>query len=580
MATSTPIDPTAAALNAARDVAIRSGKDPYGGTLKTLASFSQPLSASSAPAPIPATTMQASQTPYEISTTPAAPTTSNLALTNNAAAAQAATDMAAVPPNPAKDALNTSLQSIVAGINGQAAQEDQIRAENRIYEKKQKATALSNEMDRLDKGYRDEVQQIKAQNPNGIGAEVMAQKLAQAEDRYQNNRANLALTYKVAADDYNGALQIVNDKISSLDKQHANQLSAYQLAAAAVNNDLTESEKLTVQANLQAQQQERTSILSAYSEVLKNAASNGAPASVLSAIDAASRAPGASAAAVFAAAGSYAKDPQVRLAESKARAELSTGNVTITNPAASPYGGILQTILASGAYTKDQKASIIAGINNGSDPMTVIKNQAKNIMGQTLATDLDKAEQAKTQLVALDGLMKEYYANGGTTGIFTGNFENTINKLGKVKNPKLVTVASRIALAMQSYRLAVTGTAASVQEDTRIDNVFPGITNSQGLNQARMDAQVGYFDTKIDSAYSNTLGTGTYQALKKADQQGVKGSLSSPDFVERTLKAKGLSYDDAIAKTPPGQKAVIDNKTGKVGYIQPYEYDPKLYTPL
>lgn len=173
----------------------------------------------------------------------------------------------------------------------------------------------------------------------------------------------------------------------------------------------------------------------------------------------------------------------------------------------------LQTILGSAKFTKDQKADLINAINNGQDPLTVIKNQAKNIMGQTLATDLDKAEIAKQQLENIDKSLKTYYANGGSTSIFSGNYEKTLNKLGSTTDPKLVGIVTEIALAMQAYRLAVTGTAASVQEDARIDNVFPGITNGEVLNNARTQATIRSFDTKIDAAYRNTLGS-AYDDLK------------------------------------------------------------------
>jgi hypothetical protein len=315
MATPTPttdttptVDPMTQALNVARDTAVKTGQDPYAGSLKSLGSFTQPLP-SATPAPISASALQTPQTPYAVPPPNNTPTTGNLALSTNSTAAQAQADASYVPPNPAKDALNKSLQDIVSSINGQAGVEDKLRQDNQIYQKKQKATALSTEMDQLDKSYRDQVQQIQKENPNGIGSEVQTQKIAQAQDRYENNRANLALTYKVAAEDYNGALQIVNDKIASLDKQHSQQLSAYQLAVAAVNNDLTDSEKLKVQANLQKQQEDQKAVRDAYSTALKTAVQNGAPASVLAAIDEALRVPNATASQIYTAAGSYAINP-------------------------------------------------------------------------------------------------------------------------------------------------------------------------------------------------------------------------------------------------------------------------------
>lgn len=244
-----------------------------------------------------------------------------------------------------------------------------------------------------------------------------------------------------------------------------------------------------------------------------------------------------------AAAASYANAKKIK-EETKA---LSLPDVNDSQ--AGKYSGALGVILGSGKFTKDQKAGVINAVNNGEDPLVVIKNQAKGIMGQTLATDLDKAETAKAQLISLQGSLKDYYANGGDTSIFKGNYEKTLNKLGKTTDPKLAGIATEIALAMQSYRLAVTGTAASVQEDARIDNVFPGITTGQVLNNARTKANLKSFEDKIDSSYRNTLGS-TYDTLINS---------AKADAVRQQVQ--------------PGEILIIRN--GQIGAIPESEFNPK-----
>lgn len=202
----------------------------------------------------------------------------------------------------------------------------------------------------------------------------------------------------------------------------------------------------------------------------------------------------------------------------------------------SPKARALQIILGSGTFTKDQKATITNAINNGQDPFAVIKNQAKNTMGQTLATDLSKTETALSQLRSIDTLVDQYYTNGGTTGVFNGNYEKVVNKLGQVKDPKLVAIATELALAMQEYRLAVTGTAASVQEDARIDNVFPGISNSRGLNEARTNALLKSFEQKVDAGYKNVLGS-SYDELKKAESTTFTPTQKANDPLDLGLES-------------------------------------------
>ena len=179
----------------------------------------------------------------------------------------------------------------------------------------------------------------------------------------------------------------------------------------------------------------------------------------------------------------------------------------------SQYAGIINTILGSGKFTKDQSAAMKNAINNGEDPFTVVKNQAKNLLGQTGDTKLTSYEVAKEQLVAVQDSLQRYYDAGGKTDIFRGNYEKVINKLGEVSNPKLVEIATEIAASLQIYRNAVSGTAYSVQEGVDIAKIFPGINKSEGLNTAILNGRMKAFDSTIDSTYRSVLGK-SYDELK------------------------------------------------------------------
>lgn len=183
----------------------------------------------------------------------------------------------------------------------------------------------------------------------------------------------------------------------------------------------------------------------------------------------------------------------------------------------------IQLILGSAKFTKDQKQDLIRAINDGQDAFSVIKNQAKNIAGQTEGTKITNFEVAKEQLTSIGNLLKDYYAQGGKTDIFRGNFEKTINKLGQVDNPKLVELSTQIASALQIYRNAVSGTAYSVQEGKDIASIFPGINKTEGLNNAILEGRMKAFDSTIDGSYRSVLGN-TYDNLKKAEETINKSS--------------------------------------------------------
>ncbi len=207
---------------------------------------------------------------------------------------------------------------------------------------------------------------------------------------------------------------------------------------------------------------------------------------------------------------------------------------TITNPQAQKYAGALSVILGSANFTKEQKASIVNAVNNGEDPVSVIKNQAKNVMGQTEATKITGYETAKAQVQDLQTLLREYYANGGETSFLSGNYEKVINKIGEVDDPNLVNIATQIASALQIYRNAISGTAYSVQEGTDIASIFPGINKSKGLNTAIMKGRLAAFDSTIDGAYRSALDK-TYDSLKTETTPTSKLSADIQNIVTSNL---------------------------------------------
>lgn len=188
----------------------------------------------------------------------------------------------------------------------------------------------------------------------------------------------------------------------------------------------------------------------------------------------------------------------------------SVANSVISNP---QYAGAVNVVLGSDKLTKEQKNDFVKSVNSGSDPVVVIKNKAKDIMGQTEATDLGKLEAQKSATLALQNSLDKYYAAGGKTNIFKGNMESVINKLGEVEDPKLVELATETSFQLQQYKKAITGTAAGVQEAKDISAVFPGINKSSGLNKAITTGKINALDGQIDGTYRNTLGS-TYDKLK------------------------------------------------------------------
>lgn len=236
----------------------------------------------------------------------------------------------------------------------------------------------------------------------------------------------------------------------------------------------------------------------------------------------------------------------------------------------------LSVILGSSKFTKDQKQSVIDAIDSGEDPFTVIKNQTKNIMGQTNATKLDNLESSRDAFNDFADRLKEFYDKGGKTSLISGNFEKVYNKLGNVKDPDLVELATQLQGAIQSYRNAISGTAYSDQEGRDIASIFPGINKTQSLNQAIINGRKKLFDSSIDSMYRSTLGS-VYDELKNGQvdnsvasnliQEGNQAKQKITNFAKQSAQNQTLLKTLAQA-FPNASQIDIYNKLKAKGLIQ------------
>jgi hypothetical protein len=237
----------------------------------------------------------------------------------------------------------------------------------------------------------------------------------------------------------------------------------------------------------------------------------------------------------------------------------SLGN---TGTVDSQYQPILDTILGSGKFTKEQVNLVKAAILRGDDPLTVIKNQAKNMMTATNAGDLQKYEVARDTLSDIGSQLQEFYAKGGDTGLISGNFEKVINKLGKVSDPNLVTLATQIQGNLQVYRNAISGTAYSEQEGKDIATIFPGINKSSSLNSAILKGRSLLFDSVIDSNYRSVLGS-TYDTLKKIDTKPTN-EVSVTSEVDPAKQPVGSTFQYngyTVKKTADDVYDIVDATT-------------------
>lgn len=220
----------------------------------------------------------------------------------------------------------------------------------------------------------------------------------------------------------------------------------------------------------------------------------------------------------------------------------STGTFTRTGGSSSGTGGtgtgggsasspvlnqVINTIKGSLANPTKAQLTQIDAIASSSNPLAAIRNQAQNIMGQTAATRLFSQETAQGSLDSLGEQLKQFYANGGKTDLLSGTLVEVANKLGEVKDPKLVELATEIKTTVQAYRNAISGTAFSEQEGWEIDSIFPGIRKTEGLNTAILSGRKKIMDSLVASSYNQVLGDGVYEQLQQSYSPAAKSGISN-----------------------------------------------------
>lgn len=421
-----------------------------------------------------------------------------------------------------------------------------------------------------------------AQN-SSLSLDQRARQLAAVTNEHAYDQTDLAIRSNIAQGNYTAAQSLVDKKID-IKYGGLKDLIGFQTSLLASDqSSLTDKEKTKLGIMLDENKRKLDEVTyqehklqDTKNDLIKSAAMQGAPESVKAAIQSAK-----DPTAAISAAGLYAGDILDRELKrkqlEKTNAEIRKLNresdgltvPSVNNPNAAKYKDALNVILGSTKLTKEQKATLISSVNNGEDPFTVIKNQAKNILGATEGNKVTNFEVAKDSLSQVNDNLKKFYAAGGKTNIFSGTTEQVINKLGEVKDPKLVTIATEIAASIQIYRNAVSGTAYSVQEGKQIDSIFPGIKKTEGLNNAIIEGRNKAFDSVIDASYRSALGK-TYDEIKKAETNvAAEAPVITPDVITRIDTAKNSGYTDdqiiSFLKDTPALSGPIQTALSK-GY--------------
>jgi hypothetical protein len=121
-----------------------------------------------------------------------------------------------------------------------------------------------------------------------------------------------------------------------------------------------------------------------------------------------------------------------------------------------------------------------------------VKNLLKKVSRDTAGTEQAKTIMGKERTVEFLGEIQDDFdileANGINTNIFTGTFEDMNKNIGRVANPELRKIATKIQTAIMNYRKSMTGVQFSAAESREYYNMFPSIGKTSNFNKANIDA--------------------------------------------------------------------------------------------
>ncbi len=143
----------------------------------------------------------------------------------------------------------------------------------------------------------------------------------------------------------------------------------------------------------------------------------------------------------------------------------------------------------------------------------ILKKSARDTAGVEERRSVMGKERTVEFLNELQSDLDTLQQNGVNTNIFTGTLEDINSRIGRVNKPELRKVATRISVAIQTYRRSMSGVAFSVPESNEYKAMFPSIGRTANFNEANISALTETMQGDLDKFYSLSMGPENYNTL-------------------------------------------------------------------
>lgn len=340
-----------------------------------------------------------------------------------------------------------------------------------------------------------------------------------------------------------------NEKLASIDDEETNAME--QLRAAQDSKDYQAvGQKLDLLKQvrddrlkaLEDAQKEKATTDAAnkkdVNSVLSDAAKNGAPADVLTAIAGSNDAAGATiAAGEYLQTGEYAAyarevkgaggtpvDPGTYYSKKIYGENGAPGSGALDGNI--PFAATIQGAASlAGSVTGEKTANEqLASLAQSGDYPALLQRMetlARKGMGAANGAETFTAQNQIKALDNMQNVLQQYQAAGGDMGFLKGNEQQIATKIGQLAtDPKFASIATQLTAAFQNYRQQMSGAAFGAKESAEYQSVFPSADKSFELNSAVMSGLKDYLSQNVNNAYETQLGEG-YTNLKDYVDKGL-----------------------------------------------------------
>jgi hypothetical protein len=175
----------------------------------------------------------------------------NTALAENITSSQEQAQAEQTAPKNDRSGILASIKAGIDQLRGKGDRTAELNQEEGTFQKKQLATKLEGDYISKQRAYDKQIEKIR-ENKGGMLDSAVEAEVANVERQKNSELADISIQYKIANGAYTDAVSIVDAKVNAEFEPIENEIKAYENLYQLYGDDLTESEKTQVEANIQA----------------------------------------------------------------------------------------------------------------------------------------------------------------------------------------------------------------------------------------------------------------------------------------------------------------------------------------